>query len=201
MKMWMKKLTVLLVTILTLGLYVPPIYINADVDLGKKDIEPSEDQPKQVDEEEIEDSITEENLILEDSNQLYLEELNHLAKEQVQAKLGTKISSKVNGDLNRTVLPNIETVLDELYKEIGDEESQYLMIADEPSGGYGERIFNLYHIKDKENVAKFHVNRLRRPQDGYYFQFHYHLRIDQFEEHFPIAEVYWGKDTPPKWMA
>lgn len=201
MKMWMKKLTVLLVTILTLGLYVPPIYTNADVDLGKKDIEPSEDQQKQVDKEEIEDSITEENLILEDSNQLYLEELNHLAKVQVQTKLGTKISAKVNGDLNRTVLPNLETVLDALYKEIGEEESQYLMIAEEPSGGYGERIFNLYHIKDKENVAKFHVNRLRRPQDGYYFQFHYHLQVDQFEEHFPIAEVYWGKDTPPKWMS
>ncbi|QGH33011.1 hypothetical protein GI584_02630 [Gracilibacillus salitolerans] len=201
MKMWMKKLTVLLVTILTLGLYVPPIYINADVDLGKKDLEPSEDRPKQVDEEGIEDSITEENLILEDSNQLYLQELNHLAKDQVQAKLGTKISAKINNDVNQVVLPNLVMVLDKLYEEIGEDESQYLMVAEEPSAGYGERIFNLYNVKEKENVAKFHVNRLRRPQDGYYFQFHYHLQDDQFEEHFPIGEVYWGKDTPPKWMS
>ncbi|MGP4040008.1 YpjP family protein [Gracilibacillus sp. D59] len=197
MKMWMKKLTVLLVTILTLGLYVPPIYIDADVGVGKKDIEPSEDRPKA----EIEDSITEKNLVLEDSSQLYLQELNNLAKEQVQAKLGTKISAKVNNDVNQVVLPNLEMVLDGLYEKIGEEESQYLMVAEKPSAGYGERIFNLYNAKEKEDVAKFHVNRLKRPQDGYYFQFHYHLQDDQFEEHISIGEVYWGKDTPPKWMS
>ncbi|SFL94396.1 YpjP-like protein [Gracilibacillus orientalis] len=201
MKMWIKKLTVLLVTILTLGLYVPPIYIDADVDVGKKDIEPSEDRAKQIDEEEIEDSITEKNLVLEDSNQLYLQELNQLAKKQMQAKLGAKISAKINNDVNQVVLPNLEMVLDELYEDIGEEKSQYLMIAEEPSAGYGERIFNLYNVKEKQNVAKFHVNRLKRPQDGYYFQFHYHLQDDQFEEHLPIGEVYWGRDTPPKWMS
>lgn len=197
----MKKLTVLLVTILTLGLYVPPIYIDADVDVGKRDLEPSEDRPKPVDKEELADSITEENVVLEDANQLYLQQLNTLAKEQVQTKLGIKISAKINREINDVVLPNMETVLEELYETIGEEESQFLMIAEDPADGYGERIFNLYNAKVKENVAKFHVNRLKKPQDGYYFQFHYHLHDDQFEEHLPIGEVYWGKDTPPKWMS
>ncbi|MDX8046399.1 YpjP family protein [Gracilibacillus sp. S3-1-1] len=200
MMKWMKKLTVLLITILTLGLYVPPIYIDADADVGK-DIGSSTDRAKPVEKDPIIGSLTEENVVLENSNQLYLRELNNLAKNQLQAKLGTKISAKIDTEVTHMVVPNLETVLEELYEEFGEAESQYLMIADEPSDGYGERIFNLYHSKEKENVAKFHVNRLKKPQDGYYFQFHYHLQDDQFEAHLPIAEVYWGKNTPPKWMA
>ncbi|GAE94956.1 hypothetical protein JCM21714_4157 [Gracilibacillus boraciitolerans JCM 21714] len=60
----------------------------------------------------------------------------------------------------------------------------------------------MHNIKEKQDVARFHVNRVRKPQDGYYFQFHYHLPNDQYEEHLPLADIYWGgKDTPPKWMS
>ncbi|UOQ49225.1 YpjP family protein [Gracilibacillus caseinilyticus] len=190
----MKKLTVLLVTILTLGLYVPPIYIDADMDKGE--VEPSEDQTKQLDDQVVEDT---NEVVLEDSNQLYLQELDKQAEELVFEKLG-KISTKIDTELNQVVLPNLKAVLHDIYEQIGEEESQYLMIKEEPSAGYGERIFNLYDAKQKQNVAKFHVNRVKRPSDGYYFQFHYHLFNDQFEEHIPLAEVYWGKNTPPQWM-
>ncbi|GAB2565916.1 YpjP family protein [Gracilibacillus alcaliphilus] len=200
MKKWMKKFTVVLVTILTLGLYVPPIYIDADVDKGT--MEPNEDRAKPVDSQTKEDSISQEDLVLEeDSNQLYLQALTQSAKERVQLKLGDKIGNQVKAEVEQIILPNLDQVLDAIYEEHGEEASQYLMIAEAPAGGYGERIFNLYNAQAKENVAKFHVNRLKKPQDGHYFQFHYHLKDDQFEEHFPIGEIYWGKDTPPKWMS
>ncbi|WP_066187779.1 YpjP family protein [Gracilibacillus timonensis] len=200
MKKWLKKSTVLLVTILTLGLYVPPISIDADVD--KSTWEPKEDQAKPVETQTQEDAISQEDLVFEeDSDQLYLQALNQAAKEKLTMKLGSKIGSKVNEEVEQVILPNLDEVLDTIYEEKGKAASQYLMIAEDPSGGYGERIFNLYDANAKENIAKFHVNRLRKPQDGYYFQFHYHLKKDQFEEHLPIGEVYWGKDTPPKWMS
>lgn len=115
-------------------------------------------------------------------------------------KLGDKIASKIEVPLTEEVLPNLELVLDQVFDMVGDEKSQFLVIREEPASGYGERIFNLYDMSNQENIAKFHVTRVKKPQDGHYFQFHYHLANDQYEEHFPIAEVHWGKNTPPKWM-
>ncbi|SHN31008.1 YpjP family protein [Gracilibacillus kekensis] len=204
MKLWMKKITVLLVTILTLGLYVPPIYLDAeaDSDVNKGEIEPSEDRSLQTEQSDEDASLTRDDVIApEDSNQLYLEELRKQAEEQVLVKLGEKISTKIDTDLDTSVLPNLQSVLDELFRAIGEEDSQFLMIAEDPSSGYGERIFNLYNAKEKKDVARFHVNRVQKPQDGFYFQFHYHLEHDRFEAHFPLAEIYWGKNTPPKWMS
>lgn len=184
-------------------LYVPPIYLDAESDVDKGEVEPGEDQSKQLEQGVEDSSISKADVIVpEETNHLYLQELNNLAREQVLMKLGNKITTKINVDLDRVVLPNLEVVLDHLYEKIGEEESQFLMIAEEPSSGYGERIFNLHNIKEKQDVARFHVNRVRKPQDGYYFQFHYHLPNDQYEEHLPLADIYWGKDTPPpKWMS
>ncbi|WP_058305901.1 YpjP family protein [Gracilibacillus massiliensis] len=204
MKLWMKKITVLLVTILTLGLYVPPIYLDAeaDSDVNKGEIEPGEDRSLQTEQSDEDASLTSDDVIVpDDSNQLYLQELSRLAEEQVFVKLGDKIATKIDSDLETAVIPNLQAVLDELFEEIGEEDSQFLMIAEDPSSGYGERIFNLYNAKEKQDIARFHVNRVQKPQDGYYFRFHYHLKNDRFEEHFPLAEVYWGKNTPPKWMS
>lgn len=201
MKLWMKKFTVLLITILTLGLYVPPISIDADVD--KEEIKPAETDAKPVAESayDIEKPALEETSDIQETNSLYLQELNQAAKEQVLTKIGTKMVRKIDSELDKEILPNLELVLDSLYEEIGLENSQYLMIEDTPALGYGERIFNLYDAKMKQDIAKFHVNRIKKPQDGYYFQFHYHLKSDQFENHYPFGEIYWGKDTPPKWMS
>ncbi|GAE94955.1 hypothetical protein JCM21714_4156 [Gracilibacillus boraciitolerans JCM 21714] len=138
MKLWMKKITVLLVTVLTLGLYVPPIYLDAESDVDKGEVEPGEDQSKQLEQGVEDSSISKADVIVpEETNHLYLQELNNLAREQVLMKLGNKITTKINVDLDRVVLPNLEVVLDHLYEKIGEEESQFLMIAEEPSSGYG----------------------------------------------------------------
>src|SRR5699024_1993060 len=138
MKIWMKKLTVLLVTIFTLGLYVPPISIDAEVDkLDKSELEPSENHTSSTEDQEIviEDYEPEVEVSSEESNRLYLQELNQMAKDQLVEKLGTKIESKVNTKLDEVIFPNLEMVLDHLYEEIGIENAQYLVISEEPSAG------------------------------------------------------------------
>src|SRR5699024_191959 len=120
MKIWMKKLTVLLVTIFTLGLYVPPISIDADVDkLDKSEIEPRENHSNSTEDQEIviEDYSAEVVVNPEESNRLYLQELNQLAKDQLVEKLGTKIEKKIDIELEEVIFPNLETVLDHLYAE------------------------------------------------------------------------------------
>ena len=198
MKKWLRKTIVLLISILTLGLYVPPIHLDAEID----DVDKVEITPKEADFSERSTAIIEEEApeSTKSTNDLYRESLVEIAKEQVMIKLGDKIASKIEVPLTEEVLPNLELVLDHVFDMVGEEQSQYLVISEEPAAGYGERIFNLYDMSKQENIAKFHVTRVKKPQDGHYFQFHYHLADDQYEEHFPIAEVHWGKNTPPKWM-
>ncbi|GAA0302825.1 hypothetical protein GGQ92_003213 [Gracilibacillus halotolerans] len=198
MKKWLRKTIVLLISILTLGLYVPPIHLDAEID----DVDKGEITPKEADFTERSTAIIEEEApeSTKSTNDLYRESLVEVAKEQVMIKLGDKIASKIEVPLTEEVLPNLESVLDHVFDMVGEEQSQYLVISEEPAAGYGERIFNLYDMSKQENIAKFHVTRVKKPQDGHYFQFHYHLADDQYEEHFPIAEVHWGKNTPPKWM-
>jgi hypothetical protein len=200
MKTWMKKITVLLVTILTLGLYVPPIYVDADLDdsSDKGEVSPTNTNLSNVSEQV---DLQEEEPIVENQNELYLEALTDQAKYQLMEKLGERIASGIDRELEEIVLPNMELVLDQLYDQVGKEQSQYLIVAEDPSSGYGERIFNLYDVDQKQDIATFHVKRVKRPQEGYYFQFHYHLANDNFEEHYTIADIYWGKNTPPKWMS
>ncbi|KAB8137883.1 hypothetical protein F9U64_07495 [Gracilibacillus oryzae] len=201
MKMWMKKITVLMVTILTLGFYIPPIYVDADLDeSGKGEVSPDNNDLSNVTKQQVNLELQEESVV-GNSNELYLEALTDQAKYQLMEKLGERISLTIDRELEEIVLPNMELVLDNLYAKIGEEQSQYLVIAEDPASGYGERIFNLYDVDQKKDIATFHVKQVKRPKEGYYFQFHYHLAHDNFTEHYTIADIYWGKNTPPKWMS
>ncbi|MFC4402141.1 YpjP family protein [Gracilibacillus xinjiangensis] len=201
MNKWMKKITVMMVTILTLGLYVPPIYVDADMDDSDKgEVSPSSNDLSRVSEQQV-DVELQDPPVNEFNNELYLGALTDQAKYQLMEKLGGKIASGIDLELEEVVLPNLESVLEQLYDQIGEKQSQYLVIAEDPASGYGERIFNLYDVDSKKDIATFHVKRVKRPQEGYFFQFHYHLANDNFEEHYTIADIYWGKNTPPKWMS
>ncbi len=173
----------------------PPIYLDADIDkTDKGEITPNEENDSTSIEqvavlEQVEETLSNE--------ELYLEALNHQAQEHLFLKLGNKISHQIDEEIESAIVPHLELVLEQLYDQLGEERSQYLIISEGPSSGYGERIFNLYDTVQKQNIATFHVNRVKRPQSGYYFQFHYHLQQDNFEEHYPIGDVYWGEKIHP----
>lgn len=207
MKLWMRKFAVILITILTLGLYIPPIGLTSDAD-GRKDAENAQDksflstnevrEDHQVEIEEIKDHARENSV---DQVDRYLVQLNEKAKEQTITKLGPKIMAQVEDDLLESILPHMESVIEEVVRESADEAVPFYEITEDPSGGLGERIFNVYDHKKDSIILKFHVRRDNRPLEGYWFNFHYHVHADNFERHYHIGDIYWDKNVPPRWMS
>lgn len=209
MKLWLKKLSVVLITLMTVGMYIPPTYLDANAE--NKEAISSDDNDHLLDSTsnfsdfaEVEADQLEE-LEGEDENDdvsdHYINIITNQAKEQTVTKLGPKIVNKVEDDVLTTILPNIEEVIIGLFEEAGEEKFQYYEITEGVTPGYGEKIFNVYDHQSKQDVAMFHVRRDIRPKEGYWFNFHYHLSDDNFEEHYNIGDIYWDKNTPPKWMS
>ncbi|WJE14809.1 YpjP family protein [Halobacillus sp. ACCC02827] len=200
MKPLMKRIFVVLISVMTLGMYVPPIHIDADA-AEKKHIGGEGSIKEQS------GLLSEEELDLDappfeaQTSEQRIQQLTESAKSQTVIKMGPRIIEKVDADMTSEILPKIEEVVTDLLVNAGDEEVPYLEITEEPTAGYGEKIFNVYNQRTKEEIARFHVRRDKRPGEGYWFNFHYHLKDDQFVKHHQIGEVFWEKNTPPKWMS
>nr|WP_090888844.1 YpjP family protein [Evansella caseinilytica] len=205
MKLWFRKISVILITFMTLGVFIPPTYLDAHAERNEVvsstgdvgDVSPT--VPEIVEEEDGE--TAEADSADADTGTSLLTMFKAQAAEQTLYKLGPKIFRQVEADVTETIVPNIQEVIQMLLLEAGEEEFQYYGISQQPAQGYGERIFSLYDHRSQEEIARFDVRRDNRPRDGYWFHFHYHLSADNFEEHYQIGDVYWDKNTPPKWMS
>lgn len=190
MKQWMKKIAVMAIAFVTLGMYVPTSLTQESV----------EAKPR----------MNSDSDVSEQSNTVVLEEtppfvdpmvaLSEKAKEQMLRKMGPRISERVADEFTTVILPKIEQVMETVMLDENGEPISHYGITEDPSSGYGERIFHVYDYHKQENVVKFHVRRVHRPLEGHWFNFHYHLNTDQFETHYEIGEIFWDKNTPPKWM-
>lgn len=204
MKLWFRKLAVILITIMTLGIYVPPIPIHTEINESKNSVEPSPDVSETahatVDRDEV--NVIEPELPTAESKQEeMIQLLTEKAREQTITKLGPRIMEQVDQEFNEAILPTIEYVLQSVLTEEGDSHLPYYGITEHPAGGLGEKIFHVYDVRTHQDLARFHVRRDNRPLEGYWFNFHYHLSQDNFEAHHEIGEIYWNKNTPPQWMA
>ncbi|MDY0394390.1 YpjP family protein [Virgibacillus halophilus] len=205
MKLWLRKIAVSLVAIVTLGLYVPPLHMGAEAENDKNTFtskaNDSERQAalvavKEEDEQSSPHFSTKDKFDKDE----YIHSLTDLAKKQAVNKLGPKIASQVEDEFTTIILPTMETVLQSVLEE-ADDEVAYYAITQQPASGMSERIFHVYDERNEKDVARFHVRRDNRPMEGYWFNFHYHLSNDNFEKHHEIGEIYWDKNMPPKWMA
>ncbi|MFG6115441.1 YpjP family protein [Halobacillus sp. MO56] len=198
MKLWFRKVSVVLIAILTLGLYIPPTYADAETPAKKEIASPKEKEDAYIPAEAV---IPDEEITPEPPSSDYLiDVLTERAKEQAVTKLGPKIATKVEDEFAAVILPGIEEVVTALLEE-AEEQVPYYEISEQPAAGYGEKIFHLSDYRTKGEIARFDVRREKRPGEGYWFNFHYHLSKDGFEKHHDIGEIYWDKNTPPKWMA
>ncbi|SIS81377.1 YpjP family protein [Salimicrobium salexigens] len=179
MKIWLRKLFVSLVAVMTLGLYIP----QAPLESEASDVETASEETA------FSDKL---------SQQLTVEDLTDKAKEQTFMKLGPRIKEKVEEDMVEIIFPEIEAVIESCV-DVGD--VPVYEISESPAAGYGEKIFNLTNTRSGEELARFHVRRDLRPGEGYWFNFHYHVKEDGYENHHPLGEIYWDKNTPPKWMS
>ncbi|KGX84048.1 YpjP family protein [Pontibacillus marinus] len=207
MKPWFRKIFVVFVAILTLGLYIPPTHLDAEAADKNEIVSPERnedsDSRTETPPDPIDITIEEEAQKDEESlsAEFYISTITEQAKEQTVSKLGPRIIEKVEVDFEKDILPSIEDVVQSILAEASDDEVPYYSISEEPSAGYGEQIFSMYDERSNQEIARFHVRRDKRPGEGYWFNFHYHLSQDGFEEHHPIGEIYWDKNTPPKWMS
>ncbi|TMN22242.1 YpjP family protein [Lentibacillus cibarius] len=204
MKLWMRKISVALIAVITLGLYIPDFDMDVEAERSKEtagaDL-PDEvhvhDQDEQVSTGVPSVPVPVPAFTADDAAEL----LSERAKEQVLEKMGPRIAPKVEGEFETTIFPKMEESIQLILANMEAADIPYASISERPANGNGERIFNIRDERTGQDVAKFHVRRDRRPQEGYWFNFHYHVNDDGFKEHYDIGEIYWDKNTPPKWMA
>ena len=116
-------------------------------------------------------------------------------------KFGTKIGPVIANEFDRCIFPKIEEAIQMTLASSGDVHKRRLAISEKPAGDYSEKIFNVYDLEDRKDLIRFHVRTEKRPQDGYFYNFHYHIADDEFIAHHSIGDIYWSKNTPPKWLS
>ncbi|WP_394579536.1 YpjP family protein [Cytobacillus firmus] len=192
---WLRKSFVVLVTILTFGLVTPSqafLYENtnqlkasraSDVENSEKGAELAEEENSNFDKED------------------FVRQMLTIAEAQSYEKFGTKIGPVIEDEFNEVILPEIEKAIQEVAVQFPEESLAELKVTETPGGGLSEKIFHITNCMTDEDVIRFHVRRDHPPQQGYWFNFHYHTHHDQFQAHHELGSIYWNKNTPPKWMS
>jgi hypothetical protein len=196
MKKWVYKTLAITVAFLTFGIITPnhEIWTSLEqLDNQKKAViyEPSTN--------DVADSYQLDELIEQPENPLASILTN--AKEQSYIKFGTKISPVIGEEFETIIYPKMAEAIEMTLAQLDDKTIKQIAITESPSGDYSEKIFNIYNIENRKDLMRFHVRTENRPFEGHYYNFHYHLNADQFATHYNLGEIYWSKNTPPKWMS
>lgn len=193
---WLQKTVVITVALLTFGVITPAHDIwNA---FQHKDDSKLSEGSQAFTEIEVElltaSSYTErETIPLE-------EQFSLSAKELAYEKFGNKIGPIIQNEFDEVIFPKIDEVIRMTLDETDDELQKHLAISERPTGNYSEKIFHVFNSCNGEDLIRFHVRTDRRPLDGYFFNFHYHVAEDDFTQHYVLGDIYWSKNTPPKWL-
>lgn len=128
-------------------------------------------------------------------------QLVNAAREQAYLKFGTRIGPKIESQFEEVVFPKMEEAIEATIARMNDTDLSQLAITEKPSGAYAEKIFHIYNEQTGDDIIRFHVRTDKRALDGYYYNFHYHTVEDNFITHYTLADIFWAKDTPPKWLS
>jgi YpjP-like protein len=199
MKKWLQRTLIVAVALLTFGAISPnhEIWTNLqDKNVSKHAVGPSQDNDYSIG---LEDSFVDDSL--EDNSDSIEELFITSAKKQSYMKFGTKVGPVIADEFDNIIFPKIEEAIQVTLASSGDVHKRQLAISEKPAGDYSEKIFNVYDLVDRKDLIRFHVRTEKRPKDGYYYNFHYHIAADEFTAHHSIGDIYWAKDTPPKWLS
>ncbi|WP_203248850.1 YpjP family protein [Sporosarcina beigongshangi] len=199
MKKWLQKTLIVAVAFLTLGAISPNHQFWTSLQ-DKDQAKQAEQPPKNTDysigladafvyERSAEPVVSAE------------ESLIATAKELSYVKFGSKIGPVIADEFDEIIFPKIEEAINMTFESSGDLHKRRLAITEKPAGDYAEKIFNVYNLENGQDVIRFHVRTEKRPQDGYFYNFHYHIADDGFVAHHSIGDIYWSKNTPPKWLS
>ncbi|MFJ6210303.1 YpjP family protein [Lysinibacillus sp. NPDC092081] len=198
MKKWVQKSIVIMVAFLTFGLITPTHEIWEAFDqnpsnrasIGTSPGTSTAEAAALPIETEIQEDPVDYSALLVDA-----------AKEQSYIKFGTKIGPKISNEFDSIIFPKMEEAIAMTVASLDDTSLASLTISEKPSGNYGEKIFNISNNESGMDLIRFHVRTEKRPQEGFYYNFHYHSAEDDFMAHNNLGDIYWEKNTPPKWLS
>ncbi len=127
--------------------------------------------------------------------------VKQFAYDMSMLKFGDVISDKIKEPFEEVIVPQLSEVLEETTNHLTAEQWKTVKLSTKPADGLGEKIFHLYNEESGEDIFRFHVRRDQPPKKGYWFNFHYHTYLDKYEGHHSLGSIYWGKNSPPKWMS
>lgn len=203
MRLWLTKLSVVLITFMTFGMFIPPTYL--DVEANDQDlIVADKESASLISTSELDNYSKASFMEAKESIDPYEQFVTYAAQQakyQSLQKFGPKIVDHVRDEFIAEILPKVEEVIRELAQKANEEDLARFEMTEKPASGYGERIFHIFDQQTNEDVARFHVKRVNHPKKGFSFNFHYHLQKDKFEHHYHLGNIDWNKNTPPKWMS
>ncbi|MBU8907334.1 YpjP family protein [Desertibacillus haloalkaliphilus] len=211
MPLFLRKIIVILVAVFTLGTFVPNDYLKAEEsdqnsESSSNSVSNAESRASDTEKADSEKYVQSETPFWADEDPEQLSEqwkayLREQAQVQAQKKFGPVIQERVGEEYEEKITPKIEKVIEMISNDVDPEALVYVQVSEDPASGLGEKIFHLYDERSGEDLVRFHVRRDQPPKQGYWFNFHYHLQEDNFEQHHDLGKIYWDKNTPPKWMS
>jgi hypothetical protein len=199
MKKWLQKTLIVTVALLTFGAISPnhEIWTSLqDKDVSKHAVGPSRSDDYSIG---LVDSVANDSL--ENNSDSIEESFITSAKRLSYMKFGTKVGPVIADEFDNVIFPKIEEAIQMTLASSGELHKRRLAVSEKPAGDYSEKIFNVYDLEDRKDLIRFHVRTEKRPLDGYFYNFHYHTADDGFIAHHSIGDIYWAKDTPPKWLS
>jgi hypothetical protein len=192
MPLWLRNSLVVLISIITFGL-VSPAQASELLSI----------EPKDTDRTDIYEnaSIPADHLTtIHETQESFVSRIMKEAEEQSFEKFGTRIGPVIEDEFREIILPNMEAAIATVSEQFPEEVLVNLEVTEVPGGGFSEKIFHIVN-EQKSDIIRFHVRRDNPPQEGYWFNFHYHTYHDQFQTHYELGTIYWDKNTPPKWKS
>ncbi|PUB13974.1 YpjP family protein [Paenisporosarcina sp. OV554] len=192
MKNWIQKTLVVAVALLTFGVISPnhTIWENLLEDKANQ---------KTISTQNTQNTYAVE--WVDDQPSTFIEDAIAQAKEQSLLKFGSRIGPVITNEFDEIIFPKIQEAIQLTLFDMDNESLKSLAITENPSGDHSEKIFHIYETVTGSDIIRFHVRTDRKPQDGYYFNFHYHTASDTFAKHYTLGDIYWSKNMPPKWLS
>lgn len=195
MKKWMQKLLVVSVACMTFGAITPAHEIWETLE------QPTQlNRFQQASANDISSAIQLDALLYEEKTAT-INLLKEAAKTQSYIKFGPKIADKIGDEFEMRIFPKMTEAIDMTFARLDAEDIPQLAITENPSGHYAERIFNIREHGKNYDLIRFHVRTENRPNEGYFYNFHYHTAEDNYVAHYNLGDIYWSKNTPPKWLS
>lgn len=194
MKKWLQRIVVIFVAFITFGIISP----NHEIwDLLESD-HSTDSKSELTENTDLNNSIVDYDDKHANVDERLVEILA-VAKEQSYIKFGARIAPVISEEFDERIFPKMQEVLE---SELSDLKlTRYISITEQPSGDYSEKIFHISDGTNGKDLIRFHVRTEKRPLEGYYYNFHYHTYEDRFVAHHDIGDIYWSKNTPPKWLS